>query len=159
MAQHDLIIMVFGQSGDAFLARQALEMMREQHLFGLEYSTEVTCDSAGRMVLHHRWELPAHAQAGHRRLPSLLSAAIFGHTSENGHRPLTDAGLDEFFLTKVSEALVPNSSALLIFVPYDSTLIDVRALMNVIALLKGTVHRTSVPQEIEQTLLGNLHQY
>ena len=156
MAQSDLIIIVFEHRQDAPLARIALEMMREQHLLGLEHATEITCDGNGRTLLHQRLELPAYPHPPHSRLPSLLSAAIFGHATAERRQRLADAGIDEFFLRRVTQALVPDSSALLFFVPHDSLQIDRRALLGAIALLKGTMHRTSVPPGIEQTLLNHL---
>ena len=156
MAQSELIIMIFEHRHDALWARQALELMREPHLFGLEHATEITRDSAGRTMIHLRLELPAYPHARHSRLPSLLSAAIFGQAVEDRLRGSVDLGLDGFFLKSVTEALVPNSSALLIFVPCDGRPVDTRALLNAIALLKGTLHHTSVPQELEKTLLSHV---
>lgn len=156
MAQSDLIILTFDGFENAQWARRALEMMREQHAFGLEYASEITRDDDGTTTLHQRIELPAYPHPSDTRLPGLLSAAIFTPANQDYHHRLTEVGLDGFFLRRVTQALVPNSSALLIFVPYDDDLIDLRALLNAIALLRCTMHRTSLPEGIEQTLLRHI---
>jgi uncharacterized membrane protein len=155
MAQSDLIIIVFDQPEDAFWARRALELLREHHAFGLAYAAEITRDSAGRTTLHHHMALPAYPHAPHTRMPSLLCDAIFSPGSKENHRKLAKAGLDEFFLLKVTQALIPGRSALLLFVAHDSYQVDLQALFGVITLLKGILHRTTVPWELEKTLLSH----
>lgn len=160
MAQSELIIIVFEHLEDAFWARRALESMRAQHEFALEYTTEITRDSAGQTMLHHHTELPAYPHAPHTRMPSLLSNAIFSPGTTDKRAKLADAGLDEFFLENVSQALAPNGSALLIFVPQDAGHgVDLPALLKVMDLLKGTLHRTSVPWELERFLLGHAQMF
>lgn len=153
MAQSDLIILTFTEREEAGWARRALEMMREQHGFGLEYALEITRDRGGKTHLHQRIELPAYPYPPDRRLPTLLSAVIFSASGEDHVRRLANTGLDEFFLRRVTQALVPNSSALLMFVPEDDALVDLRALLDALSRLKGTLHRTSVPEGIEQSLI------
>jgi uncharacterized membrane protein len=155
MAQSDLIIMIFEHRLEAYLARLALEMMREQHLFGLEHAAEITRDTSGRTVLHQRMELPANAYPHRHQLSSLLCAVIFGSATERRSQTLAAAGLDEFFVSSVTQALVPDSSALMIYVPHDNTGIDKHALLDAVALLRGALHRTSVPPEIESSLLNH----
>ena len=99
--------------------------------------------------------LPAYPHAPHTRMPSLLCDAIFSPGSKENHRKLVKAGLDEFFLLKVTQALTPDRSALLVFVAYESYRVDLQALLGTIVLLKGTLHRTSVPWELEKILLSH----
>lgn len=153
MAQSDLIILTFDRFEAAQYARRALGMMREEQAFGLEYASEITRAGDGTTTLHQQIALPAYPHPGHTRLPGLLSAAIFTPVSQEHRHRLTELGLDEFFLQRVTQALTPNSSALLIFVPADDDLVNLRALLNAVALLKCTLHRTSIPEGIEQTLL------
>ena len=58
-----------------------------------------------------------------RRLTFMLSTAIFNLDAKGQHPKLPHVGLDEFFLQEVVQALAPNSSALLIYVPHNSTAI------------------------------------
>ena len=83
----------------------------------------------------------------------MLSTAIFDLDAEGHHPKLPHVGLDEFFLQEVMQALAPNSSALLIYVPHNSTA-DTRALLNALALFDGTVHRTTLSPEAEQVLFN-----
>jgi uncharacterized membrane protein len=156
MAQSDLIILTFDGREDALWARRALDMMRDLDALGLEYALELTRDSSGKTILHQHVELPAYPHAPHSRMPSLLASALFGSTGKEGIRMLVKVGLDEFFLHRVTKALTRDSSALLVYVPQDDVLIDLRALLNALSLLNGTMHRTSVPDGIEQTLLHQM---
>jgi uncharacterized membrane protein len=155
MAQSELIVIVFDHLEDAFWARRSLASMRAQHMFGLEYAAEITRDNAGQTVLHHHMALPAYPHPVHIRMPSLLSNAIFSLGTTGKHLKLAAAGLDEFFVEAVTQAMVPNRSALLIFVPYAEQRIDLPTLLQVIVLFKGTLHRTSVPWELEEFLLSH----
>lgn len=156
MAQNDLIILTFEEREDAMWALRALAMMRGQHAFGLDYALHITRDRSGKMVLHQSTELPAYPHVPHRRVPSLLCNAIFSSSDDGHFRQLAQIGLDEFFLQRVTGALVPNSSALLIYVPSDDNLIDLQALLSAISLLSATLHRTSIPERIEQSLLNHM---
>jgi uncharacterized membrane protein len=153
MAYSNLIIMVFKQRENALQARQALELMRDRLNFGLEHAAEITCDSAGRTALHYHWDLPTYPHGPMSRLPIIFSDAIFGHSAEDRQRRLADAGLDEFFLRIVVQALVPDSSALLIYVSNDSRA-DMRALLSALALLEGILHHTTIPPSTERLLLN-----
>ncbi len=155
MAQSELIVIVFDHLEDAFWARRALAAMRAQHKFGLEYAAEITRDNTGQTVLHHHMALPAYPHAVHTRMPSLLSNVIFSLDTTSKHLKLAETGLDEFFVEAVTQAMAPNRSALLIFVPYTEHRIDLPALLQVIVLLNGTLHRTSVPWDLERFLLSH----
>ena len=158
MMHNDLIVTIFEQRQDALLARQALELMRDQALFGLEHAAEVTRDSAGQTMVHHRWELVAYPRNPRHHLASILSDAIFGYGEEAKHARLTAAGLDEYFLSKVRQALVPNSSALLVYVPKDGTA-NAYLLVQALSILQGTVHRTTVSEEAVNRIVDHLRLY
>ena len=157
MTQSDLIVMIFDSRQDAPHARIALEMMRGNHQFGLEHAAEIMRDHSGRMLLHQRMEITQHAPHPRSHLPAALCCALFGHATEEHHRKLAEAGLDEFFVNSVSQALAPGRSALLIFVPHDNASIDKVALFNAVTLLDGALHRTSVPSEFESVLLSHMN--
>jgi uncharacterized membrane protein len=85
-------------------------------------------------------------------LPSLVADAVFGNSPQDGIHKLADAGLDEFFLKEVSEALNPDSSALFIYVSQDS-LADTHRLLQTLALLKGEVYHTTFSEAVEEAVL------
>jgi uncharacterized membrane protein len=153
MAHSDLIVIAFEQKEDAVLARRALEIMRDRHLFGLEHAAEITCDEAGRTALHHHWMPAAQPHGTRRHLTLMLSTAMFDLDAEGKRPKLVDAGLDEFFLEEVMQSLAPNSSALLIYVP-NNGMASTHALLNTLALFHGTVHRTTVSPETEHILFN-----
>lgn len=154
MAQNDLIILTFEERENAMWALRALEMMRGQHAFGLDCALHITRDRSGKTILHQSTVLTAYPHAPHHRVPNLLCNAIFSSRDDDHFRQLAQLGLDEFFLQRVTQALVPNSSAILIYVPSDDNLIDLQALLSAISLLSATLHRTSIPERIEQSLLN-----
>ena len=67
-------------------------------------------------------------------------------------RPLVEAGLDEYFLEDVANALLPNSSALLIFFPQDS-LVNTRQLLDSLSKFKGALIHTTFPSQIIDSVL------
>ena len=67
-------------------------------------------------------------------------------------RPLVEAGLDEYFLEDVANALLPNSSALLKFFPQDS-LVDTRQLLGDLSKFKGALIHTTFPSQIIDSVL------
>ena len=159
MAQSELIIIVFDHLEDAFWARRALALMCAQHVFRLEHAAEITRDRTGQTMLHPHMALPAYPHLPHTRMPSLLSNAIFSPGTKDKHDALAEAGLDPFFLESVSQALAPNCSALLFFVPHAGHDVVLPALLNVMGLLNGTLHRTSVPWELERFLLSHVQMF
>jgi uncharacterized membrane protein len=154
MAHSDLIIIAFEQKEDALLARKALEIMRDRHMFGLEHAAEITCDETGRAALHHHWVPAVHPHGTRRHLALMLSRAMFDIDSDGQRVRLAEAGLDEFFLEEVMQALAPNSSALMIYVPNNSSA-NTHTLLKTLALFQGTLHRTTISPEAERLLFSD----
>jgi uncharacterized membrane protein len=141
--------MTFAREEDAFKALSGLETMRDSQLFGLENVVLVSRDSNGGAVVHQRWKPPDQPSS---QFPRLLADAVLSRSSEERVKWLADAGLDEFFLKEVSEAMNPDSSALLIYIPQDS-LTDTHRLLKTLALLEGEVYHTTFPEEVEEAVL------
>lgn len=154
MAHSDLIVIAFEQKEDALLARKALEIMRDRHMFGLEHAAEITCDANGHAALHHHWVPSVHPYGTRRHLALLLSRAMFDIDAAGQRVRLAEAGLDEFFLEEVMQALAPNSSALMIYIPNNSTA-DAHTLLKILALFQGTLHRTTISPEAESLLFSD----
>ena len=79
---------------------------------------------------------------------------MFDVDAEGHNVRLAEAGLDAFFLEEVMQALAPNSSALLIYVPNNSTT-NTPALLRTLALFQGTLHRTTISPEAERVLFSD----
>jgi uncharacterized membrane protein len=148
----DLIIMTFPQQDKARQARQALEMMRGKKMFGLKNTVIVTRGQTGRAVVDQRWELPTYPQGPGNALPVLFANACFGGASESDAGALVEAGLDPTLLTDVAAALKPGGSALLMYYPADS-IVDIRKLLDTLAMFQGTLHHTTIPPRVEQSLV------
>jgi hypothetical protein len=65
---------------------------------------------------------------------------------------LSEAGLDKMFLQDVVQALKPDTSAFLIFVPEES-LIDTRRYLTFLPILEGTPHHTIFPSAVTTKIL------
>ena len=149
---NDLIVMTFGGETAALRARQALEQMRNSPFLGLLNTLVVTRDRAGKVVVHQQWELPSHLPRASRQMPRLLVEAFFGQQPEDGMRKLVDAGLDEMFVREVVSALSPKSSMILNYV-WRGSLVDTQQVLDAFRQFKGTLHHTTVPDEVEEAIL------
>jgi uncharacterized membrane protein len=149
---NDLIFMTFDNETDAAKARGTLEIMRSSRFLGVSDAVVIVVDSVGKVVVHPQRELPSRLHDPSSQVPRHLVNAISGKLSEEGMQNLVDAGLDERFVRNVSSALVPTSSAILNYVRYDS-LVDTQQVLNVLNQLKGKVHCTTVPEEVERAIL------
>ncbi len=150
--QNDLIAMTFGGEAAALKAKEALEQMRFSPFLGLLNAIVVTRDKAGKVVVHQQWELPAHLPNASEQVPRLMVEAFFGHPPEEGVQKLVDAGLDETFVQCIVTALGPKSSIILTYISQGS-LVNTRQVLDALIQLKGTLHHTTVPAEVEEAIL------
>ena len=150
--ENDLIVITFGDEAAALKAKEALEQMRFSPFIGLLNAIVVTRDKAGKVVVHQQWELPRQRPNAQKQVPRLLVEALFGHPPEEGAQKLVDAGLDETFVQGVVTALGPRSSMILSYISKDS-LVDTRQVLDALSQFRGTLHRTTVPAEVEEAIL------
>jgi uncharacterized membrane protein len=148
----DFIAMTFGDETAALRAKRALEQMRHGPFLGMMSALVVTRDAAGKVVVHEQWELPAHLPNTSKQMACLLVEACFGQPGDDGGQELVRAGLDETFLRSVESALVPRSSMILSYIPRGS-LVDVQQVLEAFSQLRGTLHHTTVPAEVEEAIL------
>ena len=148
----DLIVMSFSTVEGGGSAGQAIGILRDRQTLGLEYTAIVTKTGAGQPVIHHRQRLPIRPHEAEWILLERLADELFGCPLDEATRTLVIAGMDRLFVERVAKALGPDSSALMIYIPSDS-MADVEQLVEVLALLEGTVHRTTLPTQVEEALL------
>jgi uncharacterized membrane protein len=148
----DLIAMTFDGEAAALRAKQTLEQMRHSPFLGIMSALVVTRDAAGKVVVHEQWELAAHLPNTNQQMARLLVKACFGKPGDDGGEELVRAGLDETFVRSVVSALEPRSSMLLSYVPSGS-LVDVQQVLDAFNQLRGTLHHTTVPAEVEEAIL------
>ena len=113
----------------------------------------VSRDSDGKTLVHQQRELPAQQPHPSRSLPEVLTDEILGASPEEGLRRMVEAGLSETFLKEITSALIPNSSALLVYIRPESV-VDPWQVLDALKQFKGTVHHTTVPAEVETAILG-----
>lgn len=150
--KNDLIVLTFENEEGALKARGALEIRRNSQLLGVLNTVMVTRDKTGEVVLHIQRQLPNHPEDPSSQMPELLAEAIFGTPPEKGSQMLIDAGMDDGFLELVSSALGPGSSLVLSYVPQDS-LVDTQQLVEFLIQFNGTLHHTTVPEQVEKAIL------
>ena len=148
----DLIVMTFGDEAAALRAKQALEQMRSSPFLGILNALVVTRDTAGKVVVHEQWELPAHLPGASKQMPRLLVEACFGKSPDDGVQELVRAGLDETFVRNVMSALMPRNSMILSYIP-QGCLVDAQQVLDALRQLRGTLYHTTVPAEVEEAIL------
>jgi uncharacterized membrane protein len=142
---NDLIVMTFTNREDASKTRQALKMMRGSKFWGLLVNTVIVSrDSSGKVIVQQQWKISAHQRPPGRLLPDMLVDEILGVNPEEGIQRLIKFGLDERFLKKIMFALVPNSSAILIYI-LSGNLAVTRQVLDALKQFSGTLHYTTVP--------------
>ena len=149
---NDLIVMTFDDEAAALRAKRALEQMRTSPFLGILNALVVARDKAGKVVVHEQWELPAHLPDASEQMPRVVVEAFFGKPPEEGMQELVSAGLDETFVTSVVSALRPRRSMILSYIPQGS-LVDTQQVLDTFSQLRGTLYHTTVPAEVEETIL------
>ena len=149
---NDLIVIAFDNQADAEKVWEALKVKRNRKFLGLLNSVIVTRDSAGKVIVHLQRQLPIDQADPGSQIPGLLANLLFGTPPEEGPQKLVDAGLDERFVNMVASALEPDSSMLINYIRQDS-LVDTQQVLEALNQFNGTLHHTTVPAEVEETIL------
>jgi uncharacterized membrane protein len=148
----ELIVMVLTGKEDLDSAWQNLERSQGGKLFRLIDVILVQRDRLGKSTFHMRRKESDRLNNSHNRLAGDFAEAIFGISRAEGRRHLAEAGLDPLFLQDVVQALKPDSSAYLIYVPRES-LIDTRRYLEILEGLQGDLYHTTFRPQVEEALL------
>ncbi len=148
---NSLIVKTFNQEKEASHVLDTISASQEFNNFGLKNAVVITKDKAGLIALYQRWQLPATPVDPDSRLSKLFAEAIFCGFPKIKLERLVTAGLDERFLNELVASLQPDGSVLLFFIPRNN-LIDEGWLMDALASFKGTLHKTSFPDEVLETI-------
>ena len=150
----ELIVMVFTGKEDFDDPWQILERSQGGKLFRLIDVILVYRDKLGESTLQLRRKESDRLNNRRASLAAAFAEAIFGNSSAEGRRQLTDTGVDSFFLQEVTQAFKPDSSAYLIYVSGES-LIDAGRLIEILEGLQGDLYYTTFRPEVEEALLKN----
>jgi uncharacterized membrane protein len=148
----ELIVVVIPRKESLDKAWRTLERSHGGQLFELIDIVLIRRDNQGKAAFQMRWQESDHSYNNHSRLAGAFAEAIFGNSSAEGRRQLAEAGLDPLFLQDVVQALKPDSSAYLIYVPRES-LIDTRRYLEVLGRLRGDLYHTTFRPQVEEALL------
>jgi len=147
----ELIVVVSSGQEDADKVWRTLEGRHGGKLLAMSDVVLIRRDNQGKSAFQMRWQEADHLTDPHR-LAGAIAEAIFGISRAEGHRRLIDAGVDTLFLQEVVEALQPDCSAYLIYVPRES-LIDTQRYLNILEALPGNLYHTTFRPQTEEALL------
>ena len=152
---NDLIIMTFPNKHDALIALLGLDIMRDKELLGLGTITIVTIEESGRTIITQAWDLTQYPHNVEGRVPGGLVRILCDDITAVEKQNLHEAGLDPFFMGSIRDALTPDSSAVLHYIPRESVT-DTNRVLDIMSRLQGTLYHTTFPKTAEETILQGL---
>jgi uncharacterized membrane protein len=147
----ELIVIIDPGPRNMEQAWRALVGSRGSQLFRLTDVVFIRRDRSGKVSFEMRWQESDRLVEHHKRLAGDFAEAIFGQSRLDGHRCLAEAGLDPIFLREVTQALKPDRSAYLFFIPAQSR-IDTKRYIKSLEPLQGDLYHTTFPIQVEETL-------
>ena len=111
----DLMVMVFEGEAGAKNAQNALRSLRAGLTFGLGAAILVSYSTDGKISFEPAEVPPDEVDETTEQLTNLFAHTLFSQSTENEIHPLVEAGMDRDLLNEVGDVLVPDSSALLVF--------------------------------------------
>jgi uncharacterized membrane protein len=149
---NDLIVIAFDNEADAEKVWGALKVIRNRKSLGVLNSVIVTRDRAGKVIVQLQRQLPVDQTDPGSQMPGLLANLLFGTPTDEGPQKLVDAGLDERFVKMMASTLNPDSSMIINYIRQDS-LVDTQQVLETLNQFNGTLHHTTVPAEVEETIV------
>jgi uncharacterized membrane protein len=151
----ELMVMTFRHQNRAETVLEAIRAMRKSPILCLGSVVVATRDYKGEVTLRSSRE-PAVAQE-ERDTHILLALAelILGAPAQDAIDAITDRGMDGQFISEIARLIEGESSALFVLAREDSVY-DAGETRRTLALFRGRIHQTSLPEEIEAYLLYDL---
>lgn len=120
----DLIAIAYDDESAAERVRQELGQLTKEKIIELDDAVVVTRDAEGKVKLHQAIHPVSTGAAGGALWGSLigliflmpLMGLVIGAATGAVAGSLTDAGVDDTFMTELGERLQPNSAALIVLV-------------------------------------------
>ena len=148
----ELIFMIFSGEGGAGEAWSALEKIHEGQLFKLVDIVLINRDRTGKVAFQLQRKIIDVPDDQDRRITLMMAEAIFDNSTQVALHQISEAGVDRMFLQDVTQALKPDTSAFLIYVPGDR-LIDTRTYLASLSKLRGTPYQTTFPSTAKESIL------
>jgi uncharacterized membrane protein len=148
----ELFVAIFPAAGEAEIAWQFTEILRERPIYGLSYIALVIRGADGDTRFRYVGSPRESADPTRQRMLQGLAEHLLDNPVEAASSRLTGAGIDGIFVENVATQMGPNRSALMIYLPDDS-LADIDQLMEFLNLMEATIHRTTLPDAVIEALL------
>jgi uncharacterized membrane protein len=151
----ELMVMTFRHQNRAETVLEAIRAMRKSPVLCLESAVVATRDHKGKVTLRSSPEAAAAQEKRDTHMLLTLAELILGAPAQDAIDAITERGMDGRFVAEVARSMEDASSALLVLTREDS-IHDAGETRRTLALFKGRIHQTSLPEEIEAYLLYDL---
>lgn len=148
----ELVLIIDSYPKNMDEAWQALTGNLVGQLFRLTGMVLIRREKSGKVSFEIRYQESDRLINDDKRLAGDFAEAIFGQSHQDGHRRLTEAGMDPIFLQDITQAFQPNRSAYLFYIPAESR-IDPEMFINSLESLQGDLYRTTFNSRVEEALL------
>lgn len=148
----ELFLIIDSGSKNMDEAWQALSGNLSGQLFRLTDMVLISRDKNGKVSFEMRNQESDRLINHDKRLAGDFAEAIFGQSQQDGHRRLTEAGIDPIFLQDITRAFLPNRSAYLFYIPAESR-IDTKRFSMSLEPLQGDLYCTTFNSQVEEALL------
>ena len=146
-----LVVVGYDDPYEAEEVRLKLRKLQSEHLLDLEDAVVAVKDKKGTVRLHQSVSLTAEGVAS-RGFCGSLTGLIFQNAGGPASGALTDVGINDHFMKKLTATLIPGSSTLFVLVRNATP-------DKVLEELKGTggrILKTSLSHEDESKLQADL---
>ena len=148
----ELIVAAFPHRTEAGTVLDALRSMRKAPVLELENAVVVSRKPDGTVALHREEVLSSGRSGEDRVLLKSFARLLWGAGAEGAADARVCKGMDEHFVRETVKAMKDNGSAVLILArPGDVH--DADETINVLALFRGKICRTTLTPEAEAFLL------
>jgi uncharacterized membrane protein len=148
----EIIVLIMAEKEDLDKVWRTFQRNHGGQLFSLVDIVLIQRDGRGKAAFQMLWRDSEYLTYEGQRLAGPLAESIFGASKAEGHRNLTEAGLDPLFMETVDETLTADRSAYLIYVPRESQ-IDTRRYLEPLESIPGELHHTTFRPQVEEALL------
>lgn len=147
----ELVVIMDPRPSNMDEAWQALTGNLGSQLVRLTDAVLIRRDKSGKVSFAMRYQESDRLIKHDKRLAGDFAEAIFGQPNQDGHHRLSEEGIDPIFLQDVTQALKPNGSAYLFFIPAESR-IDTKQYIESLKPLGGDLYHTTFPVQVEEIL-------
>ena len=139
----DLIIVTYLRTMEAMMAWVRLHLLHGNLPLGIDTAMILTVNETGKAYALQVSDLTDFPCGPEMRFLGSLIRQVIDHEYEPAGIQLIDAGIEETFLTGLSQAITPGSSAIIYYAPAGG-FVDVSQLLTVLSQEHGIIHHTTL---------------